>query len=287
MIQVLTWLYSWKRNNKPLFLFESVQFSYLRYYETIFAIPVGMLFTLARQFVGLLHTVPTKLKRTPRPENLVLSLHYCWAWFEISTQVRVTDEEQRTISSLSFLSNHIAGNRLSRGHVKKEDCGLQTVQTLQTVLIVQTAECRLCRLRTARLQPFQTADFADLTDCPSCADYPDGRPRSLCRPQTVQTVQTADNEDCWFFRLRRLSRLETMKTADCFDCKDYADFCRMCRLCKLCGFFSQKRNLTFITYFARYSNKTFSAIAIKSEMVEAWHTRTSIAARRVNARGLK
>ena len=33
-------------------------------------------------------------------------------------------------------------------------------------------------------------------------------------------------------------------------------------------FFSQKRNLTFITYFARYSNKTVSAIAIKSVMVE-------------------
>ena len=57
------------------------------------------------------------------------------------------------------------------------------------------ADCRVqpVRLRTARLQPVQTADFADLTDCPNCADYPDGRLRSLCRPQTVQT---ADNEDC-------------------------------------------------------------------------------------------
>jgi len=43
-----------------------------------------------------------------------------------------------------------------------------------------------------------------------------------------------------------------------------------CADCANCVFFFlQKRNLTFITYFARYSNKTFSAITIKSVMVEA------------------
>ena len=51
--------------------------------------------------------------------------------------------------------------------------------------------------------------------------------------------------------------------------------------------FYKSHQLSFLTYFARYSNKTVSATAEKSVMVEAWHTRTSIAARRRNTRGLK
>ena len=51
--------------------------------------------------------------------------------------------------------------------------------------------------------------------------------------------------------------------------------------------FYKSHQLTFLTYFARYSNKTVSATAGKSVMVEAWRTRTSIAARRGNTRGLK
>ena len=183
-----------------------------------------MLFTLARQFVGLLHTVPTKLKRKPRPENSVLSLHYCWARFEISTQVRVTDEEQRTISSLSFLSNHIAGNRLSRGHVE-----------------TQTTDCRLCRhcrlSWLCRLQSAGCADFAPL----DCSLF---RLQTLQTFQTVQTVQTirrADYAACADHRLYRLSRLQTTKTVDFSDCADCPDW----RLWRLQTVLTAKTTQTF------------------------------------------
>lgn len=183
-----------------------------------------MLFTLARQFVGLLHTVPIKLKRKPRPENLVLSLHYCWARFEISTQVRVTDEEQRTISSLSFLSNHIAGNRLSRGHVETQttDCRLCRHCRLSWLCRMQSAgcadfaplDCSLFRLQTLQtlqtvqtVQTIRTADCAACVQTTDCTDCPDCRQRRLLIFQTAQTVQTGDYEDCGLFWLQRLRRL--------------------------------------------------------------------------------
>lgn len=177
-----------------------------------------MLFTLARQFVGLLHTVPTKLKRTPRPENLVLSLHYCWAWFEISTQVRVTDEEQRTISSLSFLSNHIAGNRLSRGHVE-----------------TQTTDCRLSWL--CRLQSAGCADFVPL----DCSLFRLQTLQTLQTVQAVQTIRTADHAACADHRLYRLSRLQTTKTVDFSDCADCPDW----RLWRLQTVLTAKTTQTF------------------------------------------
>ena len=177
---------------------------------------------------------PTKLKREPRPENVVVSLHYCWARFEISTQARVTDKEQRTISSLSFLSNHIAGSRLSRGHTETRaaDCRLCRHCRLSWLCRLQSAgcadfaplDCSLFRLQTlqtlqtvqTRLFGRQTAQPVQTTDCTDCPDY---RQRRLLIFQTAKTVQTGDYEDCGLFWLQRLRRLlqdvQTVQTV-CF-----------------------------------------------------------------------
>ena len=181
---------------------------------------------------------PTKLKREPRPENVVVSLHYCWARFEISTQARVTDKEQ-TGQFQVCLSCQITSRIIDWVAVMRKR-RLLIADCADTADCPDCADCRVQAVQTSRRW---TAACSDYRLCRpyrlSKLDYSDGRLRSLCRPQTVQTVQTTDNEDCWFFRLRRLSRLETMKTVDCFDCKDYADFCRMCRPCKLCVFFTK------------------------------------------------